>query len=144
MFALSVYILMETRGIARTQAYGQAGPRLFPNLVGAGLAVLAIVLGWQAASGGWRHVPADRQTRGALNSRAALLISAGVVAHMALIGWAGFILAGILLYVLTARAFGSFRLLANLGVAAALATAVFYLFTRALGLSLPAGLLGGF
>jgi putative tricarboxylic transport membrane protein len=144
LFALGVYILIETRGIARAQGYEQAGPRLFPDIVGAGLIVLAIVLGWQAASGGWRHVPMDQQAHGSPNSRAALLISAAVIAHMALVGWAGFILAGILLYVLVARALGSVRLLADLGVAAVLATAVFYLFTRVLGLSLPAGLLGGF
>ena len=126
------------------QSYAQVGPRLFPNIVGAGLMLIGTVLGWHAASGGWRNVPLDQEHHGSPNWRATLLISAGVLLHMALIGWAGFILAGILLYIFIARAFGSSRLLADLGVAITLASVVFYLFTKVLGLSLPEGLLGGF
>ena len=39
---------------------------------------------------------------------------------------------------------GSSRLLIDVGIAAALSSGVFYLFTEFLGLSLPVGLLGGF
>ena len=76
--------------------------------------------------------------------RPPLVISIGVLLHMALIGWAGFILAGIVLFTLVARAFGSSRPLLDVGIAAALSSGVFYLFTEFLGLSLPVGLLGGF
>jgi putative tricarboxylic transport membrane protein len=144
LFALGVYVVIQTRSIASPQSYAQVGPRLFPNIVGAGLILIGTVLGWQAASGGWRNVPLDQGHHDSPNWRATLLVSAGVLLHMALIGWAGFILAGILLYIFIARAFGSSRLLADLGVAITLASVVFYLFTKVLGLSLPEGLLGGF
>ena len=39
-----------------------------------------------------------------------VIISAGVILHMAIIGWAGFIIASIVLFVLVARGFGSRRL----------------------------------
>ena len=144
LFALGLYVVIQTRSIASVQSYAQVGPRLFPNIVGAGLILLGALLGWHAASGGWRNVPLDQEHHDSPNWRAILLISAGLLLHMALIGWAGFILAGILLYILIARAFGSSRLLLDLGVAATLALVVFYLFTKALGLSLPEGLFGRF
>jgi len=144
LFALGLYVVIETRNIASMQGYAQVGPRLFPNIVGAGLILIGTVLGWHAASGGWRNVPLDQEHHDMPNWRATLIISAAVLVHMALIGWAGFILTGILLYALITRAFGSSRLLADLGVATTLAVAVFYLFTKVLGLSLPEGLFGGF
>jgi putative tricarboxylic transport membrane protein len=144
LIVLGLYIVIQTRNIAGLQTYAQVGPRLFPNIVGAALILLGTVLVWQAASGGWRHVPLDQEGHDSPNWRATLIIGAGVLLHMALIGWAGFILAGILLYTLIARAFGSSRLLVNLGVATTLASVVFYLFTKVLGLSLPEGLFGGF
>ena len=144
LFTLGVYMVIETRNIAGMPSYAQVGPGLFPNIVGGALIVLGTVLGWHAAWGGWRHVPLDPEDHGSPNWRATLIISAAVLVQMALIGWAGFILTGIFLYTLIARAFGSSRLLADLGVATTLAAVVFYLFTKVLGLSLPEGLLGGF
>ncbi len=124
--------------------YEQVGPRFFPYMVGAGLIILGAVLAWQAASGGWRNLPLDQEGHDSPNWVAALVISIGGLLHMALIGWAGFILAGIVLFTLVARAFGSSRPLLDAGIAAALSSGVFYLFTEFLGLSLPVGLLGGF
>ena len=59
LIALGSFIIYETQGIAEAQGYAQVGPRLFPYLIGVGLAVCGAVLGWQAISGGWRHVPLD-------------------------------------------------------------------------------------
>jgi len=100
-------------------------------------------LGWQALTGGWRNVPADEDGHAAPDWMAFALISAGIVLHMVLIGWAGFILASALLFVLIARGFGSRRPVRDLVIAIVLSTVVFFLFTQALGLSLPAGPFGG-
>jgi putative tricarboxylic transport membrane protein len=113
-------------------------------LVGAALLCLGTVLGWQAASGGWRNVLVDQEPHDPPNWRASLIISAGLLLQMALIERAGFILTGVLLYTLIARAFGSRGLVVDVGVATALVSIVFYLFTRVLGLSLPEGLIRGF
>ncbi|HYN63683.1 MAG TPA: tripartite tricarboxylate transporter TctB family protein, partial [Candidatus Limnocylindrales bacterium] len=67
------------------------------------------------------------------------VISAGVILHMVLIGWAGFIIASILLFVLVARGFGSRKPVRDLIIAVILAVTVYFLFTAGLGLNLPAG-----
>jgi putative tricarboxylic transport membrane protein len=67
------------------------------------------------------------------------LISAGIVLQMVLIGWAGFILAGVVLFMLVARGFGSVRLVRDVVIAAVLVTAAYLVFTRLLSLSLPSG-----
>ena len=58
---------------------------------------------------------------------------------MALIGWAGFVLAGIVMFVLVARGFGSVRVLRDLVIGAVLVTLAYLTFTRLLSLSLPSG-----
>jgi putative tricarboxylic transport membrane protein len=68
-----------------------------------------------------------------------LVISAGIILHMVLIGWAGFIIASALLFVLIARGFGSQHPVRDLLLGAALAASAFAVFTLGLGLKLPAG-----
>lgn len=143
LLALGTFVVVETQGIAETQGYSQVGPRLFPYLIGAGLTLCGAWLGWQALTGGWRNVPLDEGNHAAPDRMAFVIISAGIVLHMVLIGWAGFILASTLLFVLIARGFGSRKPARDLGIALVLSTVVFFLFTQALGLSLPAGPFGG-
>ncbi|NMF87929.1 tripartite tricarboxylate transporter TctB family protein [Aromatoleum petrolei] len=143
LLALGSFVVFETQGIAETQGYSQVGPRLFPYLIGTGLTLCGTWLAWQALSGGWRAMPDEAETHAAPDRMGFLLISAGVVLHMVLIGWAGFILASTLLFVLVARGFGSTKPVRDVAIAAVLSTIVYFLFTQALGLSLPAGLFGG-
>ena len=143
LLALGAFVVFETQGIAETQGYSQVGPRLFPYLIGTGLTLCGTWLAWQAMTGGWRNVPDDAETHVAPDRMAFVIISAGVVLHMVLIGLAGFILASTLLFVLIARGFGSTKPVRDVGIAAALSTVVYFLFTQALGLSLPAGPFGG-
>ena len=104
--ALGSFVIYETQSIAETQGYSQVGPRLFPYIIGIGLTLCGAVLGWQALSGGWRDVPLD-EAHATPDWMAFGVISAGIVLHMVLIGWAGFIIASTLLFVLIARGFGS-------------------------------------
>ena len=62
---------------------------------------------------------------------------------MVIIGWAGFIIASTLLFVLVARGFGSRRPVRDASSRSSLAIAVFFIFTLGLGLSLPKGPFGG-
>jgi putative tricarboxylic transport membrane protein len=143
LLALGSFIVYETQGIAETQGYAQVGPRLFPYLVGIGLALCGAVLGWQAIFGGWRNVPLDQPGHDAPDWTAFCIISAGIVLHMIVIGYAGFVLAGALLFVLVARGFGSRRPVRDAVIALVLATVVYLIFTRGLGLKLPAAPLVG-
>jgi putative tricarboxylic transport membrane protein len=144
LLALGLFVIWETQSIAETQGYAQIGPRLFPYIVGAGLTLCGAVLGWHAIFGGWRNVPLDQEGHDAPDWMSFGIISAGIVLHMIIIGWAGFILAGTLLFVLVARGFGSRRPVRDAIIAVLVTVVVFFVFTRALGLKLPAGpLLGG-
>lgn len=136
------FVIYETQGIAETQGYSQVGPRLFPYIIGTGLTVCGAVLGWHAMSGGWRDVPLDQSGHEAPVWMAFAIISVGIVLHMVLIGWAGFIIASTLLFLLIARGFGSRRAVRDAAVGLALAVAAYFLFTRALGLRLPPGPFG--
>ena len=138
LIALGTFVIWETRSIAETQGYAQIGPRLFPYIIGAGLTICGAWLAWQAVSGGWRHVPLD-EAHDAPDWAAFVIITVGVVLHMAIIGWAGFIIASTLLFVLIARGFGSRRIVHDTIIGAVLAVVVFLIFTLALGLSLPKG-----
>lgn len=143
LVALGGFVLYETRGIAESQGYAQVGPRLFPYIIGAGMALCGLVLGWHALSGGWRNVPLDQEGHDAPDRVAFATISAGIVLHMAVIGTAGFILASTLLFVLVARGFGSRRLVRDALMGLALSAAAYFVFTLGLGLKLPAGPFGG-
>jgi putative tricarboxylic transport membrane protein len=138
LVALGSFVIYETQSIAETQGYAQIGPRLFPYLIGVGLTLCGAVLGWHAISGGWRHVPLD-EAHEAPDWMAFGVISAGVVLHMLVIGWAGFIIASTLLFVLIARGFGSRKPVRDAIIAVVLAVVVFFLFTKGLGLNLPKG-----
>jgi len=143
LIALGSFVIYETQSIAETQGYAQIGPRLFPYLIGIGLTLCGAVLGWQALSGGWRNVPLDQEGHDTPDWLAFAVISAGIVLHMIVIGWAGFILAALLLFVMVARGFGSRRPVRDVVIAAVLAVLVFALFTYGLGLNLPKGPFGG-
>jgi len=139
LIALGSFVVLETQSIAETQGYAQIGPRLFPYIIGVGLTLCGAVLGWHALTGGWRNVPLDQEGHGAPDWLAFFIISAGIVLHMVVIGWAGFIIASTLLFVLIARGFGSRRLVRDALIAVALAAVVFFVFTSGLGLKLPSG-----
>jgi len=66
---------------------------------------------------------------------------------MALIGWAGFVIAGIVLFACIARGFGSTRIARDLALGLVLSLGVFVFFVKLLNVNLPAGwlapLLGG-
>jgi putative tricarboxylic transport membrane protein len=143
LIALGSFVVYETRSIAETQGFAQIGPRLFPYIIGAGLTLCGAVLSWQAFSGGWRNVPLDQEGHDAPDWVSFGIISVGIVLHMAIIGWAGFIVASTLLFLLVARGFGSRRPVRDAVIAILLSTVVFFVFTLALGLSLPKGPFGG-
>jgi len=141
LVALGFFIVFETQSIAETTGYAQVGPRLFPYIIGVGLTLCGATLGWHAFTGGWRKVPLDQEGHAAPNWSAFSVISAAIILHMAVIGWAGFVIAATLLFVFIARGFGSRQLLRDAIIAALLATTVFFIFTRGLGLNLPRGVL---
>ena len=139
LLAIGLFVLVDSGNIPQGQSGSGVGPRAFPYLVGCGLVVCGVLLVWRALAGGWRNMPDDQAAHVTPDWRAFATISAGIVLQMVLIGWAGFILAGIVLFVLVARGFGSTRLVRDLVIGVVLVTLAYLTFTRLLSLSLPAG-----
>lgn len=134
--ALGVGITAVAATLSDEGGYARIGPNVIPALVGAGIAVLGLWLAAEAFTGGWRKAPAHDEP---FRARPFLWVSAGLGAHMALIGTAGFVLAGAVLFTLVARGFGSRRWLRDALVGLALAAAIFLFFVKLLNVSLPAG-----
>jgi putative tricarboxylic transport membrane protein len=134
---LGLFVVWQTFGIAAGGGYAQVGPRLFPGIVGATLLAFAAMLAREALAGGFRNVEGQPDAPAALPSF--LWVSAAVLAHLLIIGSAGFVVATVVLFVGVARGIGSTRPLRDGLIGLVLAVVVFLLFTRGLGINLPAG-----
>jgi len=147
--ALSLGVLTLGIGVAAVTAtlsseggYAGIGPNFMPGVVGAGIILLGLWLAFEAFTEGWRDAPPDDPAaRGehAFDAAAFGWVSAGLFAHMVLIGWAGFVLAGTALFACVARGFGSRRWARDLAIGLVLALGVFFFFVKLLNVNLPAG-----
>ncbi len=123
-------IVARLRGASGEAA--RAGEWVFPFIVMAGSLVVLVLLMLQKTVSG---PSADG------NVSSALRVGAGLVAFVALLDAAGFVVAGTLLFVATAAAFGSRRWVRNLAIGLTLCGVVYVTFTRGLGAPLPPGIL---
>ncbi len=147
--ALSLGLLALGAGVAGLTAtlpseggYAGIGPNFIPGVIGAGIILLGLWLVFEAFTGGWRNaVPDDAAARGehAFHGAGFAWISAGLFIHMALIGWAGFVVAGVILFACVARGFGSARVARDLGFGLVLSIAIYAFFVKLLNVNLPAG-----
>lgn len=129
-FAAGAYLVRVLPGYARIS------PRFFPILVGVGLIAVGALVMRDALRGGR---PAGSV---APNWRAVGVVALGLLLYTGLVERAGFILASTLLLAVSAYGLGSRRILANLLAGFVVSAAAYMVFTRALGLRLPVGLLG--
>jgi putative tricarboxylic transport membrane protein len=112
---------------------GGGGTDYFGGIVLLGLAVSFVVV-FRAFP---RHhgAPAPHSW----NRAALATLALALAVNVALFSAAGFVVASVTLFVITARAFGSRRVLRDALVGIGLAVVIFIAFTRGLGVSLPAG-----
>lgn len=150
VLGLGIATAVATAQLPGEGGYAGVGPNFMPAVVAAGLIACGIWLLAEALSGGWRAAPSDDPTaRGeqAFHVPGFLWVTAGLAAHMALIGFGGFVVAGAALFAGVARGFGSVRVARDLALGALLSLAVFAFFVKFLNVNLPAGwlapLLGG-
>jgi putative tricarboxylic transport membrane protein len=119
-------------------AYAAVGPRAFAWATSAMLVVMGLFLVKDAVSGGWSHESDDF---GEIDWRGGLWMIGGLAANLALIDIIGFILASTVLFVFTARAFGSGKLLRDAAIGFALAFVSYVGFDRVLGYKIGSGLI---
>jgi putative tricarboxylic transport membrane protein len=135
--ALGGMMLVQTGAIEGGAGFSGVGPRAFPYTVGAALVALAVLLARESLTGGFRAV--DEAPDGPANAANLLIVSAGVLVHMATIGSLGFIVASTLLFAACARGFGSRRSVRDLAIGAVLAFVTWLVFSPGLGINLPVG-----
>ncbi|HWM43738.1 MAG TPA: tripartite tricarboxylate transporter TctB family protein [Burkholderiales bacterium] len=142
--ALGVGVAAVTATLPSEGGYAGIGPNFIPAVVAAGTILLGLWLSFEAFTDGWRK--RDEQSE-VFAPSPFLWVSAGLFAHMLLIGWAGFVVAGTVLFVCVARGFGSRRPIRDLLIALVLSVGIFLFFVKLLNVNLPAGwlapLLGG-
>jgi putative tricarboxylic transport membrane protein len=142
--ALGVGIAAVTATLPSEGGYAGIGPNFIPAVVAGGIILLGVWLSVEAFSGGWRK---RAEAAEVFQPSPFLWVSGGLFAHMVLIGWAGFVIAGTVLFACVARGFGSPRVARDLAIALALSLGIFLFFVKLLNVNLPAGwlapLLGG-
>ena len=138
VIALAGTVAWQTTQIPENAIYARVGPKVFPWLAVGMLAVAGLVLTLQGLRGGWEHERSDATDWASL---AWLLV--GLILNVALISTAGFILSGTLLFVFTARAFGSGQILRDTAIGFLLGLIAYVGFDRVLGYKIGSGLIEG-
>jgi putative tricarboxylic transport membrane protein len=138
----SVLLLSAFFGFGIAYIDGQSGyaglsPRFLPTVVTVGLAMCGLLLIFRSET--IQTLPSEKST--AVDSedrfKRLMIIIAGLVAHILLIGSLGFVLAGALLLATTAKAYGSAHLIRNAFLGLAISLSIWLVFTQLLGLNLP-------
>jgi putative tricarboxylic transport membrane protein len=142
VLALGIAATVVAVRLPEAGGYSGIGPNFVPELVSAGLVLLGLWLLAEALTGGWRAAVAeDPVARGehAFRPGAFVWVVGGLLAQMALIHTAGFVIAAAALFACVARGFGSVRWVRDAAVGLALGLAVFSFFVHFLNVNQPAG-----
>jgi putative tricarboxylic transport membrane protein len=134
--ALGIGVAAVTATLPSEGGYAGIGPNFIPAVVAGGIILLGIWLAAEAFTGGWRKAP---EHVGVFEKNPFLWVSGGLFAHMALIGWAGFIVAGTVLFAMVARGFGSRRIARDVAIALVFTLGIYFFFVKLLNVGLPAG-----
>ena len=144
--AFGLLIIWQTTLIRLTPAYSKVGPRVIPYIVGAGLVIVGVWLAYEALTGRAAVGSADSEDADPTlptDWRCISLLALALLAYLFLIEPVGFIIASTALFVGAAFAMGSRRLARDIVIGIVMATILYIVFNRGLGLSLPAGILEG-
>lgn len=130
--AIAAVIIWQTSMMRVPPVQAKVGPQVFPYIIAGGLLLLAV----GTAVSAWRgsFPPRERDNYGPM-----LWIIGGLLAQMLLIGWAGFSIATAVLFAFTAKGFGRGPLWQTIPIGFVLAFTIWFVFSKGLQLSLPAG-----
>jgi putative tricarboxylic transport membrane protein len=142
VLGLGIFASVVAFRLPEAGGYARIGPNFMPRVVAGVLILLGLWLLGEVFTGGWREsTPDDPVERGehAFIPSAFLWVTAALVAQMALIQYAGFVLAGMVMFACVARGFGSTRIVRDLVIGFVLGLLVFLFFVKFLNVGLPAG-----
>ena len=117
--------------------YAGLSPRFLPTLVTIGLATCGLMLLFKKGAIPQQTEEASTAIDGSQRFKRLALLAMGLVGHLVLIGWIGFVLASALLMAIVARAYGSRKWLRDGLIGLSIAGVIWALFTQVLGLNLP-------
>lgn len=137
--ALAAAVAWQTTLIPEHAVYAKVGPRVIPWVSAGLLAIMGVLLTIEGLRGGWEHEASDDTDWASL-----AWLCGGLLLNVVLISNAGFIIAGIILFVCTARAFGSRQPLRDAAIALVLAVVAYVGFDRVLGYKIGSGLIERF
>ncbi len=130
VFALGV------SGLPADAGYAGISSRFVPILVAIFLGVVGVLLLWQSLTGGFRNF-VDEVASLPADVVGVIWVSAGVLLMALLVTQIGFVLSAAVLFVCTARGFGSRAVLRDLLIGIVLVLPVYWLFGQVLAVSLP-------
>jgi putative tricarboxylic transport membrane protein len=137
VLALAAVMLWQTLAIPVSPIYAQVGPTVVPIITALALGMLGVLLLIAAWQGGWQ----PEEEKASTPDRVALAwVAAGLVLNVLLIGWAGFTIASVILFVCVARGFGSKAIVRDAATGAAFALIAYFGFAQTLGINIGSGL----
>jgi putative tricarboxylic transport membrane protein len=143
---LGALVLIDASRIPTTFTQrGPVGPAAVPVVVGVALLVIAVLLARDVLRGGHGESEAgeDVDLSHPSDWRTVLLLIGAFLANVVLIDRIGFPISGAVLFWGAAYALGSRHLLRDPIIALALSVTTYLVFSRGLGIGLPAGVLEG-
>ncbi|HEV2129214.1 MAG TPA: tripartite tricarboxylate transporter TctB family protein [Thermomicrobiales bacterium] len=143
VLVLGIVVLVESQDIRVRQGV-VVSPRIIPQIVGAGLVLVAIwyvidVIRGPHPGGAGGEDAEDVDPEAKTDWSVIGIIAIGLVAYAALMEGVGFIVASAVLFVISAFAMGSRRIVRDVAIGTVLAVGIFLLFDRWLGVRLPDG-----
>ena len=150
VMALGAFVAYDSVTGLTGPGYAQVGPGVFPVIVGIGLLLAGGGLLAVAIRGQWRVTwmdlapsagPGPSATSGPCHAslRSLMLVAAALALNVVLFAPLGFIAASAVLFACVATALGSKRFILDVVIGVGLAAAIYVVFTKGLGLQLPAG-----
>lgn len=137
-------ILTQVSKIGTGAGFIVVGPRIFPVAVGIGFLILGLFLLLRVTFVLDRDLVADVTTEEASTDWSTTILALlSLIAYAAILHPLGYTLATALFFPVTGRILGSRRLWRDILIGLVLGLAIYLIFTRVLGVRLPAGLLAG-
>lgn len=146
LLGLGLAVVADANGLQEGLGRNTAiGPKVIPFTVGAGLALIGLLLAVDVLRGGRGEQEAGEDvdlTHGS-DWRTVAILAASFVANIVLIERVGWPISGAVLFFGSAYALGSRRTVRDVAIALTLSIGTWYLFVVGLGIDLPVGVLEG-
>ncbi len=137
LMVFAALVTWQTATMAVSPLYSKVGPRVFPYLTAAGLALMAIFMIVEGLRGGWQP---DDEAEVPVEWRSVVFVVAGLIANVLLIVPLRFTAASTVLFTLVAYGFGSRKPLRDAAIGFTFAMASYFGFAKALGVNIGAGI----